>query len=121
MTPDPSFVSEAGGWLIGWAVVFVLAAAWLRATRRPTDAAATEATPPASARRASPCTQRGCPGNGIWWVRAHGHPDLRRVCGPCLLAGQIKGYWGEITEDAPYDQEQAVIAAMENDVKGGAA
>jgi hypothetical protein len=52
------------------------------------------------------CTQRGCPGEGLFWVMADGDAVRRLVCWFCLREGFTKGWWVTFYRaDDVYDQE----------------
>lgn len=64
--------------------------------------AAADSEPQAETRR---CTQRGCTGIGLLWVRTEGEPRFRPVCWTCGQVGVVQGWWAEFSNSEPYDQE----------------
>ena len=88
------------------AAIFLILAAAYRASRRPKNTRpVTESTQPVT-RRATTCTQRGCPGEGLFLVMSDTDVRRRLVCWFCLREGFTKGWWVTFYRaDDVYDQE----------------
>jgi hypothetical protein len=88
------------------AAIFLILAGAYRASRQPKNTRpVTESTQPVT-RRATTCTQRGCPGEGLFWVMSDTDVRRRLVCWFCLREGFTKGWWVTFHRaDVAYDQE----------------
>ena len=90
------------------AAIFLILAAAYRAAHKPRTQTPRPASCPSTGagRGHDYCTQRGCPGEGLFWVMADGDVRRRLVCWFCLREGFTKGWWVTFHRaDDVYDQE----------------